>query len=437
MHNKLMIHKRRGCMLYIFFLFCIVFSFPIPLLGMVSSQIFFVGALIYYFLSPCYRFFVNQIIRTKRLLFIFFFLTLLIIYCALLSTVFSTYDYTIIRVFLRHFFILLDGVLLFAFYAKSGNVESVPRHIICIFLIQSFIILASMISPDIRLFLDYFKSPSIVEKASRSYDGFRGLAISSGGFFSLASAFGLIFIYYFDLWNDMFKKAIILRFLFVFPLLIAALSAGRASLAGLFLGIIHFLCSSFLKFLSTAKVRIKKRRPQNIFIHFIIVILLFIFPFVFNNPSQYSIDAFERFNKYAFQFIYNYQSTGRFSSSSTDALFERMYFPLDASTLLIGDVFYTDPDGGYYKSTDAGYMRNFLYFGTIGFMLLFIYQLFFFYWIRKNLRLNLIIITYILIIHIKGDVLGYGSLLQVILFLLLLSNLWRGRNFPADFYTQI
>ena len=89
-----------------------------------------------------------------------------------------------------------------------------------------------------------------------------------------------------------------------------------------------------------------------------------------------------------------------------------MYFPVEEKTFLIGDGKYTNEDGSYYMYTDAGYMRNILYFGILGFIFLFLYQISFFIWDYKNLFINFIILIYILIMHVKGDVLAFSIILQ-------------------------
>ncbi|MGP6146567.1 hypothetical protein [Jeotgalibaca sp. A122] len=69
--------------------------------------------------------------------------------------------------------------------------------------------------------------------------------------------------------------------------------------------------------------------------------------------------------EWAFELIITFINTGEFSSTSTDILFERMYFIPDLKSFLIGNALYSDPAGGYFMGTDVGILRNILFFGFI------------------------------------------------------------------------
>src|SRR5690606_38149554 len=80
---------------------------------------------------------------------------------------------------------------------------------------------------------------------------------------------------------------------------------------------------------------------------------------------------------FAFEFLYSYFDEGTLTTVSTDMLSE-MYFTIDWQTFIFGDGKYINPDGSYYLYTDAGYMRNILFYGIFGTMVLFAYHLLFF-----------------------------------------------------------
>ena len=98
-----------------------------------------------------------------------------------------------------------------------------------------------------------------------------------------------------------------------------------------------------------------------------------------------------------------------------------MYFPIPFSTFLIGDGCYTALDGGYYMSTDAGYMRNLLLFGIVGLIICILFDCFLL-WGSKRLRdkrlfkFNFFIFSYLCILHIKGEVFAYLITVHCILF---------------------
>lgn len=59
----------------------------------------------------------------------------------------------------------------------------------------------------------------------------------------------------------------------------------------------------------------------------------------------------------------NYESGNGLNSISTSIIFNQMIFEIKPITLLLGDGYYTSATGGYYMSTDLGFMRLILYLG--------------------------------------------------------------------------
>jgi hypothetical protein len=111
------------------------------------------------------------------------------------------------------------------------------------------------------------------------------------------------------------------------------------------------------------------------------------------------------------------------SSSSGHTLFKQMYFDLTAHQLILGDGRYTEYNGLYYMHTDAGYMRNILFFGISGMIALIIYQLYLLSNIAIFPKKKLFVLTMLLmllIFEVKGQTIGFLLTLQSII--LLLSN---------------
>lgn len=88
--------------------------------------------------------------------------------------------------------------------------------------------------------------------------------------------------------------------------------------------------------------------------------------------------------RFAFEGFFNFFENGKFTTASSDRLFEVMYsIPDNLKTWIIGDGYFSNPiydpnyigeiTGGYYKGTDAGYMRFIYYFGLIGLTLFMLY----------------------------------------------------------------
>lgn len=61
--------------------------------------------------------------------------------------------------------------------------------------------------------------------------------------------------------------------------------------------------------------------------------------------------------------------------------------------------------GGYYQGTDIGYLRQFLYFGIPGLLLLFISQI---QLLSKKSYYSFVILLYILVLQLKGEIMGFA-----------------------------
>ena len=122
---------------------------------------------------------------------------------------------------------------------------------------------------------------------------------------------------------------------------------------------------------------------------------------------------------------------GRISfGDSGNELVDNMYFlPSDDLTIFFGDGMYTTESGGYYMSTDSGFMRQMLYFGIIGMTLsygtMFFMLLSLYYFLKKNLYYaqgycSLFLIMFIFM-ELKGMVynLYFGVLVGLIVSMML------------------
>jgi len=81
---------------------------------------------------------------------------------------------------------------------------------------------------------------------------------------------------------------------------------------------------------------------------------------------------------FGFELAINYFESGELESASTDRLKE-MYdvYPTSIKTYIIGDGHYIDPQNpeSYYKHIDVGYLRLLYYFGIIGLLSYFVFQI--------------------------------------------------------------
>ncbi|WP_142129546.1 hypothetical protein [Bacillus sp. SLBN-3] len=271
--------------------------------------------------------------------------------------------------------------------------------------------------PEINNILNYFRYEDALLRGQEGYGGLRGLGVSGSAFYGLAIAYGLIYIYLISNFKNLISSKYLI--LLIFPLLLfGGLSAGRTSYLGIILSFLFIV-----RFLSKKKFGIRKINinMKGILVMYLLISIIFVSIPLSNIISEDINLKVTKLTDYGFQMFYNFQKTGEFSTSSTDVL-ANMYFDIDdTSTYLYGKGLYTNSDGSYYMHTDAGYMRNVLYFGIGGILLLLFYQILFFEWsIKQNLLRNFICILFILIVHYKGDALGFSIIMQNILFLILL-----------------
>lgn len=405
----------------IFFMFCAIFAFlPIQKIPFLTSSIF-LG--LFFFLRFClnkiYRKYVFNVLFNKKNIYIILSLIFIIIYSLFLPTFKSTFDYSIIQTFLNQLLNLSICVFLLGYIFEKGEEKRIIDYIVIVFWFQSIIQISSFLIPQLREFFDNFKNPSNLVIVADKYNGYRGLAVSNSNFFGLATSYGLIYLLFaFYHRQLLIKKST--KVLIAFCLGFGGISAGRSSVIGLVFAIAYLLLRKlkYVKKSFVIRLRFKVTIRRFLAIFVIIIILIFSPLFVGNfKISEEMNNKLDAFNKFAFELIINYREGNGFSSGSTDTL-RNMYFPVSGHTLLLGDGKYTSENGLYYMNTDAGYMRNILFFGLIGFFIIMIYQIQFFDW-KNHFFKSLFLLLFLMSMHIKGEVVGFLIITQIILFMVL------------------
>jgi hypothetical protein len=283
---------------------------------------------------------------------------------------------------------------------------SLKLVLLWIFALQSFVIIACFVSPEINQFFNLFRSDKFIEDVMRK-EGSRGLSISSMSFFGLAIVYALFAFY---IGGSIKKNDSKYFFFFVLVLsFFAVFTVGRIAYLG-------FLFSFFLLIFSARK---------ELFVVFVFsasAVTLFGLH-VYNNQSDFS--GLITLLYYSFEFIFNLINKGELTTSSTNVL-SQMYFPLNEDTILVGDGKYDLLTGGYYMHTDAGYMRDLLAVGMVSF-LLYIGQVALNYNFAKNLTkgspvpLSLVFVlltALIFLFHYKGSVIAMTKPFYSLFFLI-------------------
>lgn len=406
----------------LFFLtFMYIFNFipfmnmPIIKSNMIVAIILFIKVLTNrnYRKSLCYVLKQNYI---KNILLV---LLYIICYSIFITSVMGEYDFTIIKTFINQFISLIIGCMIYSLYKFYNKEEYIIDYLIYCFFLQSVIQIGCFFSLEFNDLISIFRPESVTEIGKERYAGIRGLAMSTYGFFSLACAYAIIYILFFKNWNEFLNGKTLIKLLILVVLIFGGLSSARSSIIGLLIGILLLIIDKFTKL--EIKFKIKYSLKYILFIQLIILIVFVLL--IFNKDANISSDIIykiNRFKEFVFEMFYNLSSSNELKVSSLNTLFNDMYFYIDEETFIFGDGRYIDTMGGYYMNTDAGYMRNILFFGIIGFIFLLIYQLMFLKLGKKNKLLALCLISCILILHIKGDILGFSIISQSILILILL-----------------
>lgn len=262
--------------------------------------------------------------------------------------------------------------------------------------IQGLLMLLQFVSFDFRIFIQDILGAKV--KATGSFQWFRGLgvALSKNYDFSLLQSFGMFFL----VSKFLRGKIVVLDYFKIFLIVFSVIISGRTGFIGLGFATMVFLFKT---------IRYK------IFINFMkkaVVVLAMIYGLY--NASAYVIpEIYNSVNDnllpWAFEFYYNYLETGEFSTDSSDQLNESHYYALSDKTIVYGEGKYVREDGFYYGLTDAGYMRQTMYFGVLGILMFFIIYLriAYIHFTRLSVNYNFIIPSFsilLFIAHYKGDV---------------------------------
>lgn len=411
------------------FTFMYIFNFivieKIPILK--SGIIVGIVLIIKFLLDNKYRYEVIQILKLKVLVRVLCFLLFLIIYSVFIVIIKSTYDFSIVKTFFNQGIFIIIGIFLYALFKNKNKEHEILKYIIYVFFIQSIIQLISFISNDVNEILNVFRPENIVAIGTERYSGIRGLAVSSYGFFALGCGYAIVYILIFDKWDDLFNDNIYVKIFMLISMIFGGLSAARSSIIGIILGVVLFFIKKFLEGKLNYINKNKSYKLKNLCIFYFFTLIIFIIYIFLSNIDigEELIYRFEKYKRFVFEMFYNIANEGSADISSLNKLFGEMYFEVESDTFFLGDGRYMNEIGtGYYMGTDAGYMRNILFFGVVGFAFLFIHQIICLNFNKKNRLLSIMILLCILILHIKGDILGFSIICQSMIILIYINSIY-------------
>ncbi|WP_219846881.1 hypothetical protein [Vibrio campbellii] len=284
------------------------------------------------------------------------------------------------------------------------------RYLNSIVILQLIIVILCLISPDFTELIRGMNDPSALEKLS-DYGAYRGVSWAANAFFGLAVILSFIIL---NWMVDSYEKGqrSVFIYLFLFLTLIVFTVTARTT----FLAIIFFLTYLFFRMSVNSKFVLLKITS---FVILFFVSLSFILYYCFPDLVELILSIMNR----SLEFVFNYIKYGSFSSGSTDIL-QSMYFPVDKFTLMFGDYRYMS-GSEYYMETDAGYMRNVLYWGILGMVPTFIFALIVNFRVYGGLSYRFVFFTLFLFsLHIKGEVVSHENMLYSALFLMYFASVY-------------
>lgn len=422
--------------LKVFLLFLVVFNFPIPIVYNSAILAVFI-ATFFYLSNPKEITALYNIVRNKfvvRLLIIFLLMNFMGFVPGLVHL---TLDFTIIKAYVLVLFLFLVSVYLYPILVKGVAEEKrfiyILSLLISVFFVQSCVEIAAFVNPSIKSIVSFFQKDLVSQK---DMGGIRALALTGNPFFDLAAGFGLIFIVFtFSITiNSSRRKFFSLKNSFFFIVLfVGSFFAGRTAFVGLGIALVLY----FFSFGSRFKKGISFLR---------LILIVAVSSFLLYNillPLETKDMVENQLLPFAFEAVYNYIDTGETGTKSGEIL-DEMYFPISWQTFLFGDGIYTGKDGAYYMHTDAGIMRNILFYGIFGLLFIVFGHLFYFlkplgrifsdmkkeisFTSVNKLLFFLSLLLYTIVLQYKGEVLLFMPIIQVMLFYICFSFVERSRE---------
>ncbi len=399
-------------------LFLIIFNFRIPFVYNSAVLSVFISTFYYLFFKRTFPFTYFYLKHNTTILIGLF---LSGVFCAFITIAHNQYDFTIIKILLLQLFMLCS--LIYALPIMLDERESdafeLSLSIVCYtFALQGLIQLLGLLIPPFGEWLISIKSAELQEfLRNNPYNiYFRGYALAGNPLFELPGGYGLAFILFFRLLQFENLKYIptLFKYLIFTLLSIGSIMSGRTAYIGFGIGLIMSIL--------TLKNPMKVIPNLLKFISIIAVVVVAIFNLGFSSSLKNAVmhDIFP----FAFEFYYNYEESGKFSTGSSDAL-EHHYYELSDEILMTGAGRYLE-DGGYFGKTDAGYMRKLLYGGIPYLLCLIGYQMLYFIRPlsisnsssirnRNDFLLFLTMLVLLFVLEIKGDTIGTQNITEVLL----------------------
>lgn len=346
-----------------------------------------------------------RLFRSKINLFIIFSLSLLAVYSAWWPTIKGTGDLSLSYIYVIFILERVLGSFLFVSYAHSFgfSIKDYVSALIYVLIAQAIIIISMFFFTGIREFFWAINDREGLEDLAARYGGIRGMGFAGGIAYtmSVALSIGVILIVYssykfgYKWWHSVGVILLVSGMLF----------SGRTGWLGVAIALsLYLYLNNLYRYLVTIRGFMFRLIP-------ISVLFAAIYSY-FLGPETIRVIT-ERLIPFAFEIFINLFERGELTASSLEAT-QEMYFPVSESTFWFGDGRWSSLPGksyGYYMRTDAGYMRQMLFYGVI--MSVVFYSIYlimlvhnYLYYTKAEVKgLNLVLgvlVAYFFVVHWKG-----------------------------------
>jgi len=266
----------------------------------------------------------------------------------------QSHDLTVVRMHVDYVVSIIFIAYLIALLLVNMKIDVVNAIITMAFL-QACLMLLMIAFPAFQKLILNLIDVDGVERAEGSYR-FRGVGFTGLATYSMAVAQSLSLFLFPIYWSRQSSPFRFIVSCIVFAIIcISALISARTS--------IIFIVALFFYFLyitiSSPSLVLKRR----IFL-VIVLSISFISTGILYLAGAESSELATLYS-WGTELYRNFAESGAVRTDSTDAL-ATLYFMPEQFTLILGDGVYVDEAGGYYMSTDVGYIRVALYGGIVG-----------------------------------------------------------------------
>lgn len=283
---------------------------------------------------------------------LFFFVSLFFSILVLLYT--KSYDLTVVRMHVDYIISILVIAYVIALFLVNMKID-VVNAIITMAFFQACLMLLMIAFPEFQKLILNLIDVDGIERAEGSYR-FRGVGFTGLATYSMAVAQSFSLFLFPLYWSRPSSSFRFMVSCIVFIIIcISALISARTSIIFIVALFFYFLYISIF-----SSILVLKRR---IFLVVFFSISLISIGIIFLASAE-SNELATLYN-WGTELYRNFSESGSVRTDSTDAL-ATLYFMPEQFTLILGDGVYINEAGGYYMSTDVGYIRIALYGGIIG-----------------------------------------------------------------------